>query len=292
MLLRLIFSEDYFVATSLFFNAVCLTAMLVFGSMVMYRLHQNSTKLILGFICFIDVLRSLVFPILCFLQLGLLSHPFVKYTVVIWPFLKNSDFYFTVYCVHRFAVIENHLRFFHLFKKVSGLSCILLTGVIYGYLIEFHTISPFLASTAFLFAVNHYVVYFVVRFVLMVGQTSLHWFAIRSIAKKLDETATFLKSLPGNDRYQARLQNLAKIKRFNKALFLLQILMPTLEILRHVFYIIFVAAFVSNSTVLEIEQYLLPHITSVILSTRSIIFVTLHFFYFKVYSCCAKSDHE
>ena len=274
-------------ATSLFFNAVCLAAMLVFGSMVMYFLRQNSTKLILGFICFIDVLRSLVFPIICFFQLGLLSHPFFRYIIVIWPFLKNSDFYFTVYCVHRFAVIENHLNFFHQFKKVSGLLCILFIGVIYGYLIEFGTISPFLASTVFFHTIEWYVVYFVARFVLMLGQTSLHWFAIRSISKKFDETATFLKSLPGSDRYQARLQNLAKIKRFNKALFLLQILMPILEILRHMFTIIFIAASGNNSIVSEIEQFLLPHILSVILSTRSIIFVTLHFFYFKVYSCCA-----
>ena len=265
--------------------------MVVFGGMVIYFLRKKATKLILCFICVIDIMRSLCFPCLCLYQLRIFVHPLVRYITVIWPFLKNSDFYYTVYCAHRYAVIVDHLGIFNAFKRVTSLSCILVLGVVYGYLVECHAIIAFILNGRFS-TFRWYVTFFIVRAVLMFGQTTLHWYAVRAITKKLNETINFMKSLPDSHRHGDRLKALANIKRFNKALFFLQIFMPTLEIIRHVFSIFYIVYCkkCDPSLVAEFEADLLPHLNSALLSTRSIIFVTLHFLYYKVFTCSGTTE--
>ena len=253
---------------------------------------KKTTKLILCFICVVDILRSLCFPCFCLSQLRILVHPLVWYVEALWPFLKNSDFYYTVYCAHRYAVIVDQFGIFKIFKKVASLLGIFLLGVVYGYLVEFNIIFNCYVYVAY----HWHVLHFIVRSILMFGQTSLHWYGIRSITKKLDETISFLKSLPDSHRHDNRLKALGNLKRLNKGLFFLQVLMPTLEVIWHTFCMIYPWVYMTyckncqHSMVAEFDVYLLPHLSSTIMSTRSIIFVVLHLLYYKVFSRCGTTE--
>ena len=277
-------------------NGFCLVVTFTFIVYAMVRLPRVATKLIIALICVINIMGTLQNFVLYLMNLvsvpffHSIQFPLIIMKVILGPIHKSVHQLLTVYAIHRYALITGKAT---LFSRPAGLIIFSSFTIFLVYVSNWQKIFYVFAGHGDLnIYLNEYVWYGTVtlEFVMAVTFSSLHIYALRSVSRKLEGSARFLRTLTATDVIRTRLDAIARIKKFNISLFILQTAPPLLAIFRQNFTF-YISSFCTDCDLayfLLVDASIIEHVVACFKSSQLISFAVLHWMYLKSFSfsCC------
>ena len=274
------------------FNGISTLATMALMVTSLRLLPKRATKLIVVLICIVDIAWSTIFLAQSLYQIRFftfLQEKLARAEMFFNPLFKNSDIFYLGYTLHRFAIIMDESTIFTVFKESRGILLFVLAGTLIAYLMNSGEIlDSFFVMENVQNRLRLWIGPLIVKSIVVLIASSLHLFAVKSMSHKLDETAVFVKSLPNFENCQARLISIARIKKFNMALLVIQLLMPVLYVTRLI-VTVNILAFCEQCDfflMIQIEGIMESSFACILKSICAIAFAAIHFLYVKNFGFC------
>ena len=206
------------------------------------------------------------------------------------PLLAGIQHLYIVYSIHRYAIITGKAI---MFTRPLWMFFFSVFALISVYVTETREIIDNFLSTHRFYLENHEVIWgcqIALKFSMLVFFTSLHAFVLRSIAKTLTDAAKFLGSLYSTENIKKRLDAILRIKRFNMALFLLQIVVPLFDLLRMSIVLLttFYCKQCDTIRMVTTDVTIVESARIVFAAAQAIIFAIIHLVLLKIFSLSCK----
>ena len=265
----------------------------------MFVLPHRTTRIILGFICWLNIVWSLENIVHCsvtFFPMEELEDRLQLTKIlsmiesILNPLYASIQKLYVVYSIHRYAIITSKAIMFTnpiwmILFLVFALSFVYATESLhildeYFYTDTKNLIKGFKAFSGVLF-IGHSVL----KLLLDAFCTSVHVFVLRSITKTLTESKNFLRSLNPTKNIKQRLMAISGILKFNRVLLFLQVVVPLFQVIKSTSGMWVVYCSNCDYRTLAIAYFVLDSIYNIVGAVQSTVFAFIHIRFMTIFSC-------